>query len=212
MQHPILSAAEAKYMRSLTDLCSRLFLNSAIPSHDHIHHSRVWENASVLLDRMFKTGMVKDPLLAEKAIIAAYFHDTGLTQNQGTNHGRESRHICSGFLITTDLSEEDKEEILDAVEKHDDKEYHAVSIPTSLAVVISVADDIDAFGQTGIERYSEIYKMRGTSPKELPEKVIANATARFNHLAETYYMFPDIIEEQKARVEILITYFKNQKT
>jgi len=147
--------------------------------------------------------------MAEKAIIASFFHDTGLTQNPGADHGRESRQICNAFLSKSDLDDKEKEEILDAVEKHDDKNYPAASDPASLAAILSVADDMDAFGCTGISRYAEIYLLRGIPVNEMSVKVIANATSRFNHLAETFKIFPDLVEEQRKRAETLIAYYKN---
>jgi HD superfamily phosphodiesterase len=103
-----------------------------------LHHARVWENASLLLSRLYGSGMVTDPVMAEKAIIAAYFHDTGLTVHPGTDHGTESRRICSEFLKKCNFDVSDRIEIPDAVEKHDDKDYQALSDPASLAAVISV--------------------------------------------------------------------------
>jgi len=209
MQHPFLSAAEAKHKPALISLCRKLFESAPMPSHDHLHHSRVWENAKVLLGRLNEAGMISDPLIAEKAIIAAFLHDTGLTVNREADHGIQSKQICSKFLIATDLSEAAREEILDAVEKHDDKDYPGASDPASLAAVISAADDMDAFGCEGIGRYAEIYLLRGVPHSELPGKVIANAESRFRHLEMTYPMFPDLIQSEKKRVETLITYYKN---
>jgi len=209
MPNIYISAAEAKYKPTLMAACRRLFIESPMPSHDHLHHARVWDNASILLERLYKTGLIVDPLMAEKAIIASFFHDTGLTQNPDTDHGRESRQICDAFLSKSDLNDKDREEILDAVEKHDDKDYPAASDPASLAAIISVADDMDAFGCTGISRYAEIYLLRGVPVNEMSLRVIANATSRFNHLAETYKIFPDIVEDQRKRAETLITYYKN---
>ncbi|HSO78493.1 MAG TPA: HD domain-containing protein [Bacteroidales bacterium] len=209
MQHTFLSAAEAKHRPALMILCRKLFESAPMPSHDHMHHARVWENAKVLLARLNDAGMISDPLIAEKAIIAAFLHDTGLTVNREPDHGIQSRQICSKFLMATDLSEADREEILDAVEKHDDKEYPGASDPATLAAVISTADDMDAFGCEGISRYAEIYLLRGVPQGELPGKVIANAESRFRHLEMTYSIFPDLIEAEKKRVEKLITYYKN---
>ncbi len=209
MQHPFLSAAEAKYKPALMILCRKLFESALMPSHDHLHHSRVWENAKVLLGRLLEAGITGDPLIAEKAIIAAFLHDTGLTINRGPDHGIQSRQVCSKFLLTTDLSEADREEILQAVEKHDEKDYTGASDPASLAAVISAADDMDAFGCEGIGRYAEIYLIRGVPHDELPGKVIANAESRFRHLEMTYSMFPDLIKAEKKRFETLITYYNN---
>jgi HD superfamily phosphodiesterase len=133
MSHPVIEAAEKKYRHRLTRECRSLFNNTYLPSHDHLHHARVWDNASLLLSRLYDAGMATGPRMAEKAIIAAYFHDTGLTVNQGPGHGTESRQICSGFLDKCELAISDRNEILDAVEKHDDKSYGKLSDPSSLA-------------------------------------------------------------------------------
>lgn len=212
MSHPVIEAAEKKYRHRLTQECSSLFNNTHLPSHDHLHHARVWDNASLLLSRLYDSGLVTDPRLAEKAIIAAYFHDTGLTVNKGTGHGTESRQICIKFLNKCDLGISDRNEILDAVEKHDDKSYRKLSDPSSLAAIISVADDMDAFGITGIGRYIEIYSVRGVSDEAMPEMVISNINARFRHLESTYSIFPDLVEEQKRRVETVTDYFSKKKS
>lgn len=209
MQHPLISAAEAKYKPALMRLCRKLFTASPMPSHDHLHHARVWNNAALLLGRLYDTGVITDPLMAEKTIITAFLHDTGLTINRGPDHGKESRQFCNEFLITTDLQEAEREEILAAVEKHDDKDYKGASDPASLAAVISAADDMDAFGCEGIGRYAEIYSLRGIPSNEIPSMVISNANSRFRHLAVTYDMFPDLVDNERKRVETLITYYEN---
>lgn len=209
MPHTNISSAESRYREKLMSECRKLFLSSPMPSHDHLHHARVWENAAVILERLYDKGLVSDPLIADKAIIAAFFHDTGLTQNREADHGKQSREICREFLENTDLPVSDRQEILDAVEKHDDKEYRQASAPGSLAAILTVADDIDAFGCVGISRYAEIYSMRGIPVNEMASKIIANATSRLNHLADTYAIFPDLVEEQRKKADTLISYYKN---
>jgi hypothetical protein len=71
---------------------------------------------------------------------------------------------------------------------------------------------MDAFGTTGIGRYIEIYSVRGVSDEAMPEMVISNITARFRHLESTYSMFPDLVEEQKRRVETVTDYFSKKKS
>lgn len=209
MPHQYIAAAEVKYRERLTEICRKIFLVTSLPSHDHLHHARVWDNAASLLEKLYEAKLVTDPLMAEKAIIASFFHDTGLTINPGKDHGRESRDICEEYLRSEKMSASDTEEILEAVEKHDDKDYQAISDPASLTAIISVADDMDAFGCTGISRYAEIYSVRGIPAAEMSARVIENATSRFNHLSETYKIFPDLVTEQKKRAETLITYYKN---
>lgn len=210
MPQRFISDAERKYREVLTGECRRLFESSSMPSHDHLHHERVWKNASLLLELLYGAGMATDPRLPEKAIVAAFFHDTGLTVNRGPDHGRESRELCSLFLERSNFSADDRQEILDAVEKHDDKEYQALSDPASLAAVISVADDMDAFGQTGIERYTEIYAMRGITEDEMPRLITDNVMSRLRHLEATYHMFPDIVAEQRINARIVTDYFTDK--
>lgn len=207
MAHQFITSAEEKYRELLSGECRRIFSGTVIPSHDHMHHERVWENAALLLNRLYDAGMASDPDLAEKAIIASFFHDTGLTLNRGTGHGLESRHICHDFLSATGFQEAGQAEILDAVEMHDDKEYTGNSDPASLAAIISVADDMDAFGETGIERYREIYSMRGVTAGEMPGIIIPNVLSRFRHLELTYSMFPDLVEEMRIRAGTVINHF-----
>ncbi|MCU0377678.1 MAG: HD domain-containing protein [Bacteroidales bacterium] len=209
MVHPYISLAERKLGGLLKKECIMIFSNTILPSHDQRHHERVWHNASMLLTRLYDAGMVTDPLMAEKAIIAAFFHDTGLTMNPGPDHGTQSRQLCSLFLDNSDLSEADRLDILEAVEKHDDKDYHALSDPLSLAAIISVADDMDAFGSEGIERYYEIYSLRGIDSTKIPAMVISNAESRLRHLENTYSMFPDLKAQQRQRAETVISHFRN---
>jgi HD superfamily phosphodiesterase len=159
---------------------------------------------------LYEKGLISDPKLAEKAIVAAFFHDTGLTVNRGPDHGLESRHICSIFLTGADFSEADRTEILDAVEMHDNKEYTGSSDPASLAAIISVADDMDAFGETGINRYEEIYSVRGVAAEEMPGMIIPNVISRFRHLESTYSMFPDLVEEMRSGAGTVINHFTNK--
>jgi HD superfamily phosphodiesterase len=207
MAHPDIKNAENKYRDLLVRECRNIFQDVHMPSHDHLHHARVWENASLLLSKLSDAGMVTDRVLAEKVIIASFFHDTGLTVNPGPDHGRESRYLCGRFLNNTDLPEKERNEILDAVEKHDDKDYTGSSDPATLAAILSVADDMDAFGAAGIERYIEIYSLRGIAEDKLPSMVISNVASRFRHLVSTYSIFPDLVESQRKRAEEVSEYF-----
>jgi len=207
MAHPSIILAEEKYRKLLSEECRRIFSGTDMPSHDHLHHERVWENAAILLERFYNGGFSGVCMLAERAVIAVFFHDTGLTVNRGTDHGLESRNICSAFLAGTDIPEADRREILDAVEMHDNKDYPGNSDPSSLAAVVSVADDMDAFGEAGIERYMEIYSMRGVTAEEMSALIVPNVLSRFRHLESTYFMFPDLVEEMRVRADTVINYF-----
>lgn len=206
-----ISEAEKKYLTILEERCRSLFSAVHIPSHDHLHHARVWVYAKEILKELENAGMITDPFIADKVMIAAWFHDTGLTINTGPDHGSQSRDICKEFLETNHIPEEYHNEILEAVEKHDDKSYASDSEPSSAAAIVSVADDIDAFGHIGILRYSEIYSMRNIPFNEMADMVIANAESRFIHLESTYKMFPELISEQAERLETLVSFYRSLK-
>lgn len=210
MAQTFIRQAEEKHGARLREECRSIFAASAIPSHDHLHHERVWENVTQLLERLYGAGMVTGSSIAEKAIIAAFFHDTGLTVNRGMDHGRDSRRICGNFLETLTMSDADRLEILDAVEKHDDKAYTGQSDPSSLAAIIAVADDMDAFGETGIGRYEEIYQMRGIAASGMPGMIRENVLSRLRHLESTYGIFPDLVEEMRDKAETVISYFRDK--
>ena len=210
MAHTYIRQAEEMHGARLREECRRIFATAGIPSHDHLHHERVWKNASQLLERLYDARMVTGSDMAEKAIIAAFFHDTGLTVNRGSNHGRESRRICSEFIESLSINDADCREILDAVEKHDDKTYICQSDPSSLAAIISVADDMDAFGETGISRYEEIYSMRGIPASGMPEMIIENVLSRLRHLESTYGIFPDLVDEMREKSQRVISYFRDK--
>jgi HD superfamily phosphodiesterase len=199
--------AEEKYKAILEECCRQLFAGILIPSHNHLHHERVWEYTKEILENLFSSGMISDVSIAEKAIIAAYFHDTGLTINTGPDHGKESRKLCNEFLIRQNIDIAFHKEILDAVEKHDDKNYSGSSDPASLDAIVAVADDMDAFGHIGVLRYWEIYSMRGIAINDMPGLIIKNARNRFSHLQATYYMFPKLVSHQKERLETLISFY-----
>jgi hypothetical protein len=202
-----IKSAEEKYKAILEECCRQLFTGILIPSHDHLHHARVWEYTKEILENLIASGMISDDSIAEKAIIAAYFHDTGLTLNTGPDHGKESRKLCHEFLNKHNIDPQLHGEILDAVEKHDDKNYSGSSDPASLDAIIAVADDIDAFGHIGVLRYWEIYSMRGIAVNDMPGLIIKNARNRFSHLQDTYHMFPELVARQKERLEILISFY-----
>jgi len=210
MAHTLIRQAEEKHGIRLREECRRIFATTSIPSHDHLHHERVWENAAQLLERLYDAGIVTDSAMAEKAIIAAFFHDTGLTVNRGMDHGRESRLICTEFIRSLSMSDSDRLEILDAVEKHDDKAYTGQSDPSSLAAIIAVADDMDAFGETGIGRYEEIYSMRGIAASAMPVLIIENVLSRLSHLESTYGIFHDLVKETREKAQTVISYFRDK--
>ena len=93
----------------------------------------------------------------------------------GPRHGKHSRELCLQFLDKNNLPEKDYQDVLDTIENHDRKEYTSKTGKNDLLTVLSVADDLDAFGFAGIYRYSEIYLTRGITPSQIGYLILENA-------------------------------------
>jgi len=195
---------ENKWLERLYSACQELFTKTHIPSHDHEHHKRVWIICKEILGELNKSKAI-DTYLLESCIIASFFHDTGLTKTLSENHGRESRLLCVKFFNENHIEKpENFDLILDAIEKHDDKEYkNNHSDPYSLLSILCTADDLDAFGRIGVVRYTEIYLLRGMSLNELPLAVIENLDKRFSNFKKHYSFIPVLYK--KHEIQYLIT-------
>ena len=90
----------------------------------------------------------------------------------------------------------------------DDKEYKTKSQADSLLSILSIADDLDAFGHIGVIRYSEIYLMRGISINELPKLVLSNLDKRFRNFEKKIKNYPDLYESHKSRYLITRKFFE----
>ena len=168
--------------------CSGLFDGHWLPSHDIGHHQRVWKNAC-LLAPYFKPDGEGGALESffEQLLIACYFHDLGLLREKGPRHGRESRLICEFFLnLHSDKIRFNITDLLEAIEHHDDKDYNLVrdTSHSILYQILTLADDLDAFGAMGCYRYIEIYLMRGLKSNEIPDLIIENAENRYRNFVE----------------------------
>lgn len=205
-------SAEEIWLSPLFNYCSELFGNVQIPSHDHTHHLRVWQFAKEILfaisDR-FEITYAK----VEACLIASLFHDTGLTKTINENHGEESKQICIQYFEEHNLTKPANfNEILSAIEKHDDKDYTLSSIaPDDILSIICNADDLDAFGHIGVVRYTEIYLLRGNSLNELPDLVLKNLVQRFSNFERTYKDFSSLYQKHKENYLITKRFFENLK-
>jgi len=75
--------------------------------------------------------------------------------------------------------------------------------------VLSVADDLDAFGYTGIFRYSEIYLERKISFREIGIRIRENARNRFENFEKHFIFSDDLYLLHKLKYEILDNFFKS---
>jgi HD superfamily phosphodiesterase len=192
--------AEQKMLEPLYKFCESLFTDNKIPSHNHTHHLRVWEYAKEILYALNISTEVNYNM-AESCLIASLFHDTGFTKTTNENHGKESREICFKYFEDNKLSKPDNfEEILYAIEKHDDKEYKLNDTASnSIFSVLCNADDLDAFGKIDVIRYTEIYLIRGIDINKLPERVIKNLDQRFLNFEKNFKHFSNLYTKHKSR-------------
>ena len=197
----LISGTENKWLSRLYLHCREQFSGTYLPSHNHYHHYRVWHYMKHLLAEMNDAGMVLTLEMAEKAIIAAFFHDIGLVRTLNESHGLAGKEMCLEFFHSKGLPfPAGIEEILYAIEKHDDKGpgTDSSAAKPDLLSLLSAGDDLDAFGYIGIYRYAEIYLLRGMSETALPSEVLSNIENRYRNLLHSYHYLTRFVSGQEV--------------
>ena len=164
-----------------------------------------------------KAGAIIPTSYPEQLLISVWFHDAGLTQTPGELHGLESRQLCENFFSQDEFlnkppgeglirpADESMEIILRAIEHHDDKSLKTASeefIPGTkpdLLSLLTVSDDLDAFGTIGIYRYAEIYLLRGIETEQLPARVCRNVIDRFENIRRNFGKLESFISMHESR-------------
>ena len=201
--------AESKYQQALEVFFSARWGTRKLFSHDLSHHRRVWGFARELLACTENSSNPYSLDFCCRIIIACYLHDLGMTVTTKADHGIESRNLAAAFLSGQGLDLSDWTDVLDAIEKHDDKEYsEEESGRNSILVILSAADDLDGFGLTGIYRYLEIYTERGIPPERIGAEIRKNASNRFRNLESGFGKYPVLIEKHRRRYLILDEFFR----
>jgi hypothetical protein len=208
-----ITEAEDRWQAPLYNHCRKLFSGIFLPSHDHVHHARVWSHARSLLLSIDSAGMTVPEELPEQLLISCFFHDVGLIRTPGEQHGKESRRLCeeyfsypgSGGLLPDKAS---IGTILEAIEHHDDKTLKSTpdngtaqgpGYAPDLLTLLSTADDLDAFGLMGIYRYAEIYLMRGIKAEQLPRRVSSNVSDRFENIRSSFGQLEEFMKTHEPR-------------
>ena len=202
----LILSAELRYRQILEDFFISVYDEKSIPSHGITHHRRVWSFAKELLNLPWYSKSASSNLV-EKLLIASYLHDIGMSVEKGLRHGKHSRDFSIKFLAKNNLNPEDFSDMLDAIENHDRKNYLIQSTDNLLLTILSVADDLDAFGFTGIYRYTEIYHLREIKPEFLGHRIQENAKVRFDNLEKTLATCSDFMKKHKSRYMILNNFF-----
>jgi HD superfamily phosphodiesterase len=186
----IIRQVEATWLKPLMDSCKKQFSGTHLPSHDHLHHERVWKYARELIVQSSEYGMMISEKDIERLIIAVFFHDQGMSETTSKEHGKISRKLCKNFIQQFPSGSLDFfDKVLDAIEFHDQKEYVKTSVPANefeLRKFLNTADDLDAFGNIGAYRYLEIYIVRNMNLKDIPEAVNINIEGRYKHFTENF--------------------------
>ena len=201
--------SETKYKRILEEFFRRIFNVSFLDSHGIDHHRRVWQYAKEILDQLANHGIEIDQALVNKLIISCFLHDSGMAVDPGLRHGTEGRKICERFLSENNLYTDEFSDVLFAIEDHDNKDYTEINKPGELLIVLSVADDLDAFGFIGIYRYLEIYIMRNKQMNELGDLIIENSENRFQHFLRTYGFYSALVGKHAKRYDIINSFFNS---
>ena len=202
-----IESAEKKYKQILEEFFTSVYPEIALSSHGIDHHRRVWKYARELLITIPPENTPDTLRLPENLIIACYLHDIGMSVDPGIKHGKLSRNICSRFLIDHNLSENDFTEVLEAIEYHDNKDYTSNSFMNSLLTILSVADDLDAFGCIGIFRYSEINLTRETGYDKIGYMIRENAQKRYDYFIKTFGSIDDLVIKHWERYYLLDMFF-----
>lgn len=202
-----LESAELQFRQVLEDFFISVYDEKTLPSHGIHHHRRVWNNARELLSLNTGKKEQNNIKFISKLIIASYLHDIGMTVEKGVKHGLHSRKLCLEFLSANNLKIADYNDLLETIEYHDRKDYDGSGETSSLLSILSVADDLDAFGFNGIYRYSEIYLTRNIKPEILGNMILENASKRFDNFLKAYSEEKEIIMKHTERYNILFSFF-----
>ncbi len=205
----IIESAERKYKQILEEYFISVYNDATLSSHGIEHHRRVWNYSRELLKLIpLKNENNNIIQLTEELIIASYLHDIGMSVDPGIKHGKHSRELCLRFLSAYNLREDDFPDLSDAIENHDNKDYPGNEIRNELLKILSIADDLDAFGYIGIFRYSEIYLTRGINPGKIGYLIRENASKRFNNLAPALETHSGYFQKHHQRYIILDEFFR----
>ena len=202
-----IESAELKFKQVLEEFFIAVYDEKSLSSHGIDHHRRVWNYSKELLSLLADQNPTPISLLPSKLIISSYLHDIGMSIETGIRHGKHSRDLCIQFLNKNNLPVNDYHDVLAAIENHDIKDYNGNTGVMDLLTILSIADDLDALGFTGIFRYLEIYLTRGINPEEIGHLIKDNAGKRFDNFVKTFGFKNELVQNHKKRYDILEKFF-----
>jgi len=204
-----IESAEDKYRQKLEEYFIKRWGDTALFSHDITHHRRVWHYAKELLSEAEKNEGPGISFSPDKLLIASYLHDLGMSVDFSERHGIHSSNLCREFISINGFSESEFDGVFFAIENHDNKEYSLKDNSVNLLSLLTIADDLDAFGHIGILRYFEIYLKRGIHPSEIGYKIRDNASKRFGNFRSVFESNEVLFLKHYSRFMILDDFFKD---
>ena len=202
-----IESAEKQFKEILEDFFISVYNEKSLASHGIDHHWRVWNYSKELMKLFPLKNPVQISQLPAELIIASYMHDIGMSVDPGIRHGKHSKNLCMQFLNKNNLPENDYRDVLEAIEDHDNKDYARDASMNELHTILSVADDLDAFGFTGIFRYLEIYLTRGFEPEKIGYLIGENAKKRIDNFVKIFGADSEIVQKHIRRYHILDNFF-----
>jgi HD superfamily phosphodiesterase len=202
-----IESAEKQFKQILEEFFISVYNEKYLSSHGIDHHRRVWNYAKEFLKLIPFKNEVKAESLPSKLIVACYLHDIGMSFDKGVKHGKQSRELCLQFLTNNKLPGNEWYNVLEAIENHDNKDYSGNTPDNILLTVLSVSDDLDAFGCIGIYRYSEIYLARDIHPDQIGFIIRENAQKRYNNFIKTFGSFDELVVKHWERYYLLDMFF-----
>lgn len=201
---------ESTYLDKVNLFLDELFEQTFLPSHDRYHHQRVWKNAVHIITELESLSYSFTYEYTEALFIACMFHDSGLVEELGEEHGEAGMELCNSFFEDISPKPAMLQEALDAIEFHDDKDYKSSKRnPKELISILSAADDIDAFGYIGIYRYAEIYLLRGIPVENLGNRVLQNLENRYKQIQQQYGSIENLIRTLQSKYDIVQHFYHN---
>ncbi len=204
----LIKSSEERLQQQLEEFFICKWQLTRLWSHDISHHQRVWGYAKELLGL---SESVIDQSFTDKLLIACYLHDLGMTVDAGEKHGIHSMKLCEEFLSENEMDSANFADLLQTIENHDKKDYNGSPSHNKLFLMLSVADDLDAFGETGIARYQEIYLARGIKPEDIGPLILENAARRFRNFETSFSQYPKLIEKYRKSYMELHDYFQSKR-
>lgn len=211
----IIKQIEDNYLAITYHYVQEIFSGHHLPSHDHTHHFRVWQYAKEYLAEL---NQYENPLNFEEVLsifFSCFFHDTGMSVSLEKLHGKASRKLFDKFISELPIPGIfNYKETCKAIEKHDDKEAIAMGITgfsgnDHTLAILSVCDDLDAFGAIGILRYAEIYLLREIPMHGISEKITENLHFRIKNFKKSTRHLPDFLSRHHNRAKFSMDFFNH---